>query len=763
MVWPVASVAVDCDPYWDNVVLNAASAVYTDATRVSTTGHTAADFCPSKFTIDGYITPTNVGMGPFTGDIYLWNISPADFPNFVFFTIQPDGDITAFINGMTIGNVAAGLISNGVTSHIEIDVDGANAWLYVDGNLIDSSSAIPTDVRTGDVTIHRNGLFNLSGNLYAGWQTAFRVTKNINRNPCGIDFTPPPAPFAEVACYAADTSWVSSTLAVANNARGIGTNGSVFAVAHQTGSGECSVGSPTSWSSVGLGASIYWRDIAASGSTLCAIGVPSSGIGTYSSISTDNGANWTTAADLPVSASWVSIAGSPTAFVAVGDSNLARRLTAGSWASVSSTHVNAAWYSITYADGKFIAVAPAPSAVTQAYIAVSTDDGVTFTDSSFGSIDIRGVGYNGAVWCVVATNGAIYTSPTGLAGSWTEQRAADGTLTYSVAALDGVFYSPVYNSDQCLYSVDDGVTWLSFTLPVSGSWIDCCSDGTRVVAISGSTAVSTKICTDCDPYWGNVVLAMHFDGTEYHASGYIGDPWYTTKADACSLGAVVAYAGSKYGRHNVGEDTCEVFNDAGYTSILTTWTYATRNSLVDEKGHTITLLGTCFTVDNPTLFGGCLGFSGAGDKIGINHVDFVLGTGDFTLDFWVYVTSYTGDKRLGIDNTSGSWLCEIISGSGKIHLRAPGGAYTTTSPNAVPLNQWAHIRISRAAGVAYTFIDGVLQTSDAYAYDLNNSNFVIINAQTSAWFVDEIELTKGIARSTTNFTPPTVPFAEVAC
>jgi hypothetical protein len=215
------------------------------------------------------------------------------------------------------------------------------------------------------------------------------------------------------------------------------------------------------------------------------------GTGTYSSISTDNGVHWTTTADLPVNASWISIAGSPTAFVAVGDSNLARRLTDGSWASVSSTHV-AAWYSITYADGKFIAVAPAPSAVTQAYIAVSTDDGVTFTDSSFGSIDIRGVGYNGAVWCFVAANGAIYTSPTGLAGSWTAQRAADGTLTYSVAALDGVFYSPVYNSDQCLYSVDDGMTWLSFTLPTTGLWIDCCSDGTRVVAISSSTAVSTS-------------------------------------------------------------------------------------------------------------------------------------------------------------------------------------------------------------------------------------------------------------------------------
>ena len=210
----------------------------------------------------------------------------------------------------------------------------------------------------------------------------------------------------------------------------------------------------------------------------------------------------------------------------------------------------------------------------------------------------------------------------------------------------------------------------------------------------------------CDPYWDNVVLAMHFDET---------------------VGAT---------------------------------------SFVDVKGHTITTLGTCAIVGSPTLFGNCLGFSGVSDKIGVNHADLVLGTGDFTLDFWVYVTSYLGDKRLGIDNTNNYWLCEIISGSGKIHLRTGGGGggtYTTTSPSAVPLNQWTHIRISRAAGVAYTFIDGFLQTSNAYAYNLSNSNFVIINAQAGAWFVDEIELTKGIARSTTNFKIPTTPFAEVAC
>ena len=292
--------------------------------------------------------------------------------------------------------------------------------------------------------------------------------------------------------YTPDTSWVSSALAV-GNARGIGTNGSVFVVAHQhLGDSIVSVGDGATWGGIALdhGGS-YWRAAGGSGSDLCVIGVPSIGTGEFSSLSTDDGVGWSTAADLPSTQSWISIAGSGTAFVAIpaASTNIfARKLNAGSWSGGAFPQTTN-WADITYSDGKFIAVSGNPG-----YVAVSTDDGVSFTVSQAtgSSLALNCITYNGAVWCAVAANGAIITSPTGLAGSWTEQRAADGSLTYSVAALDGVFYSPVYNSDQCLYSVDDGVTWLSFTLPVSGNWIDCCSDGTRVVAISDSTAVSTS-------------------------------------------------------------------------------------------------------------------------------------------------------------------------------------------------------------------------------------------------------------------------------
>ena len=292
--------------------------------------------------------------------------------------------------------------------------------------------------------------------------------------------------------YTPETSWVTSTLAV-GEARGIGTNGSVFVVAHQNlGDSIVSVGDGTTWSGVALdhGGS-YWRAAGGSGGDLCVIGVPSIGTGEFSSLSTDDGVGWTTAADLPSTQSWISIAGSGTAFVAIPAAStnvFARKLNAGSW-SGGTLPQTANWADITYADGKFIAVSGNPG-----YVAVSTDDGASFTVSqATGSVlSLNCITHNGAVWCAVAANGAIITSPTGLAGSWTARRVADGTLTYSVAALDGVFYSPIYGSNNCLYSVDDGVTWLNFLFPVSGSWIDCCSDGTRVVAISGSTTVSTN-------------------------------------------------------------------------------------------------------------------------------------------------------------------------------------------------------------------------------------------------------------------------------
>ena len=319
--------------------------------------------------------------------------------------------------------------------------------------------------------------------------------------------------------YTPITSWTQALLPV-SQARGIGAGKYYFVVAHQDlGDGKVSVGDLVTWTDADIGAGAYWRAVVeSSDNTFVVIGTDHVGVGNFTSVSSSGGFEWSgIQTDLPSSQSWISIAANDLidiVYVAIpsGSTNVFARQYSGVW-SGGTFSLTANWADITYADGKFIAVSGNPG-----YVAVSTDEGASFTVSQAtgSSLSLNCISHNGAVWCAVAANGAIITSPTGLAGSWTEQRAPDGKKTYSVAALDGVFYSPVYDSAECLYSVDDGVTWESFSFPITGLWIDIAANDYGICAISVGTNVA--IYARILPYIygvGAEFLSVKYTGAEF--------------------------------------------------------------------------------------------------------------------------------------------------------------------------------------------------------------------------------------------------------
>ena len=73
-------------------------------------------------------------------------------------------------------------------------------------------------------------------------------------------------------------------------------------------------------------------------------------------------------------------------------------------------------------------------------------------------------------------------------------------------------------------------------------------------------------------------------------------------------------------------------------------------------------------------------------------------------------------------------------------------------------NQWSHIAITRQSGLVRVFVNGTLSTSGTGTTDLQQYPLVIgansngsenINA-----YIDDLRITKGVARYTANFTPP---------
>jgi hypothetical protein len=166
---------------------------------------------------------------------------------------------------------------------------------------------------------------------------------------------------------------------------------------------------------------------------------------------------------------------------------------------------------------------------------------------------------------------------------------------------------------------------------------------------------------------------------------------------------------------------------------------------------------------------GSMKFDGTGDYLLTpNKTLFSFGTGDFTIEMWVYPNSFAGYNTL-IEARSGGTVSSyglfIDITTGKIYWYDASGVQLSSS--GLTLNAWAHVAVSRTSGVLKLFIAGVQVYSAANTNAQNpTGNFVIgRNIESSPiyfnGYIDDLRVTKGIGRYTATFTPPTAAFPNL--
>lgn len=146
---------------------------------------------------------------------------------------------------------------------------------------------------------------------------------------------------------------------------------------------------------------------------------------------------------------------------------------------------------------------------------------------------------------------------------------------------------------------------------------------------------------------------------------------------------------------------------------------------------------------------------------------FDFGTGDFTCEAWVYLNGNDSTYRtmLGFDVTGGL-LFEVYQMKLDIGLR---GTSNTGSTSTLTADQWNHLAITRSGGTAYWFINGTLDKTDTSLLnnvDLSNASAPLIGDYSAGQtnfdgYIDELRVTKGVARYTATFTPPTKAFPRL--
>jgi hypothetical protein len=110
-------------------------------------------------------------------------------------------------------------------------------------------------------------------------------------------------------------------------------------------------------------------------------------------------------------------------------------------------------------------------------------------------------------------------------------------------------------------------------------------------------------------------------------------------------------------------------------------------------------------------------FDGANDYISTTSY-VVPTTGDFTVELWVYATSYTGYQEYVSQGSAGSaFYIGTTNGTGVIRCGDNWGSTGIT----MPLNQWVHIALVKSGTSATLYLNGIQKATLASAYSVSSA------------------------------------------
>lgn len=193
-----------------------------------------------------------------------------------------------------------------------------------------------------------------------------------------------------------------------------------------------------------------------------------------------------------------------------------------------------------------------------------------------------------------------------------------------------------------------------------------------------------------------------------------------------------------------------------------------------SNAFTVSRFGDAKISTAQSKFGGASGlFDGTGDYLTCPSASgaFNFGSGNFTIEVWVRVANITGVKSVATvwpSDANASWRFLISDAGVFLGWKTTTGSTVLSGSGAVlSANTWAHLAIVRNGGTLTIYKDGVSVKTDTISGSIANASSTLSigrNEDANTWFMngymDDLRITKGVARYTANFTPPTAPFPD---
>jgi hypothetical protein len=216
------------------------------------------------------------------------------------------------------------------------------------------------------------------------------------------------------------------------------------------------------------------------------------------------------------------------------------------------------------------------------------------------------------------------------------------------------------------------------------------------------------------------------------------------------------------------DQTGKTVTTAGDTKIKYTEDY--RSCIFkDETGKFPYPVGSA-KVDFMAIGSGVGYFDGvAGTKLSLaSSADYTIGTGDWTVESYVRLGQVGAVQAIFMNLVSASalgWYLQIDA-SNRLEFDTGSGGWANTqqfveTSQALAINTWYHVSAVRGTNTIYLFVNGVLTTG----YTTSISNFSTTDIQLDIGsnnennylfkgLMDNIRISKGVARYTATFNPP---------
>ena len=185
---------------------------------------------------------------------------------------------------------------------------------------------------------------------------------------------------------------------------------------------------------------------------------------------------------------------------------------------------------------------------------------------------------------------------------------------------------------------------------------------------------------------------------------------------------------------------------------------------------TVTAVGDAQISTAQSKFGGSsLAFDGNGDWLTVaNTGNINFGSDAFTVEAWIYqsqnVATYAPIFASNGSNVGGLEL--LVSNTRSLAVYFAGWVIAPTTTK-YSLNQWNHVAfVKQSTGLSTIYLNGIsigsgtLNQSPSFNDIRIGTNPSAPNGEIFVGYIDEFRITKGVARYTSNFTPPTAPFPD---